>query len=398
MAIGCPDDFVAVRVGFANIARQSWRITRAVARASSSFNNYVTPTGDAPWTAFTTTHGGRDTDRIVFIPGAPTEIEVLGLGESQLDQTARVCWTWTDWAPIRSLAPDPNTGLRVLMLRAFIPSKQTVTYANGQLQRFVGDSLINLGCDVFMGGIKFNKDLVTDPGIDDPKVPKTWQENHIVPGASFPIVQFLTHRAGITGITVGDSHAQGTSTIEQYRSYGYCSTAALNQRNRNKIPFAMVNCAQGGLTSDIFFARFQTLIGAVRPGYALLPGWSYNDAPAGVHADKRATDIFLARLINTVELCHQVGTLPIILTPFPRNLQAMGPVQLEAWRNLRDVLLTLQTAETVVVDATEILGNVEDGRFDGTYLPSMSIDDMHPNDEGHLAVSAALVKVIGRYL
>jgi hypothetical protein len=399
MTLGCPDDFVAVRVGFANIASQPWRITRVVARASSSFNNHVTPAGDAPWVTFTSCNGGQDSGGIVLAPpGGPAEIEVHGLGGSRMDQSAGVCWTWTDWAPVRSLAPDQGTGLRVLMLRALVPSNQTITFANGQLRRFAGDPAVNLGYEVFLGGIKFNTDLVTDPNVDGPRMPKVWLDNHVAPGTLFPIVQFLTRRAGVAGISVGDSHAQGTSTTEQYRSYGFCATAALIQRHGSEIPFGMVNCAACGLTSEVFFARFETLISAVRPSYALLPGWTYNDAPRGVNADRHAADIFLARLIHAVELCRQAGTLPVILTPFPRNRDAMGPVQLEPWRQLRDILLSLREPETVVVDATAVLGRVQEGLFDGTYLPSMSSDEMHPNDDGHVAVSTLLVDIIERYL
>jgi hypothetical protein len=43
MTLGCSDDFVAVRLGFPNVTAQPWRITRAIARPSDSFNDYVTP-------------------------------------------------------------------------------------------------------------------------------------------------------------------------------------------------------------------------------------------------------------------------------------------------------------------------------------------------------------------
>ena len=65
MTLGCSDDFVAVRLGFPNISEQPWRITRAIARASDGFNDYVTPTGDASWTTFTTAKGGADSSEIV---------------------------------------------------------------------------------------------------------------------------------------------------------------------------------------------------------------------------------------------------------------------------------------------------------------------------------------------
>ncbi len=139
MTLGCSDDFVAVRLGFPNVSEQPWRMSQVIARPSTGFNDYVTPTGEAGWTPFTIVHGGADSADIVASDKGPTEIEVLGLDKTPLCRAAGVRWTWTDWAPIRSVSPDPATGMRVLMLRALVPSSQTVTFATGQLRQFTGN-------------------------------------------------------------------------------------------------------------------------------------------------------------------------------------------------------------------------------------------------------------------
>jgi lysophospholipase L1-like esterase len=88
----------------------------------------------------------------------------------------------------------------------------------------------------------------------------------------------------------------------------------------------------------------------------------------------------------------------VILTPFPRNAEAMGEVQLAPWHWLREKLLELCNSAAVVVDATQILGRQENGVFDGTYLPSMSVDQMHPNDDGHIALARAIANAVKSYL
>jgi hypothetical protein len=309
-----------------------------------------------------------------------------------------VAWTWTDWAPMRSLPPDPVTGLRVLMLRALVPSSQTATCAVGQLRTFTGNRTLNRGHDVLIGGLKFNIDLVTDPYRERPASTQAWIDNQLAPGTLFPMVQFLTLKPGIAGIVTGDSHAQGTSTSEQFSSFLYGATASLGQTYLNKIPFSMTNCAVGGLGSEEFFARFEALFRAVQPSYAVLPGWTYNDRTGDVRADQTLMNVFLARLLSAVEICEANGTLPIILTPFPRNADAMTEVQLEPWRWLRAELLRLRGSAAVVIDATSILGRQDNGVFDGTYLPSMSSDQMHPNDEGHIAIARALASTVRLYL
>jgi hypothetical protein len=68
--------------------------------------------------------------------------------------------------------------------------------------------------------------------------------------------------------------------------------------------------------------------------------------------------------------------------------------QLIPWLWLRETLLRLRGSDAVVIDATAILGRHDNGTFDGTYLPSMSSDQMHPNDHGHAVVARMLSDTI----
>jgi hypothetical protein len=395
LTIGCPDDFYAVRLGFANITPNPWKITKAIGHTSTTFNDYVRPTGDSLWTPFTFAGQGADNDFIVNKPDAPTEITVSGNGAQAVAGDAFIpAWTWTDWAAIRSAAPDPATGMRVLMLRALIPSAQTICYANSQLRTFTGNISLNLGFDYFIGGIKFDFDRVTDPTVHIHESTTVWRDNQLATGSLFPIVQFLTKNAGIVGITTGDSHHQGATTADESANYLYRTTTELGRRSIGKIPFGMVNCAVGGLTSEDFFPRVAALLHAVRPSYVVLPGWSYNDCSGYIHADQAAVDRFIAYLVETAELCENSGVLPIFLTPFPRDAESMSVIQLGPWRELREIILKMKSAGAIVLDATSLLGRTVAGEFDGTYLPGLSDDTIHPNDKAHLAVANELISLL----
>ena len=324
LALGCPDDFHAVRLGFPNVTTRPWTLARVIGCASSSFNDYVHPTGDARWTPFTLAMQGRDDDRIVTRPDAPTVITVAGNTEdAATGETANPAWTWTDWVPLAGKVADPATGMRVLMLRALVPGEQTICVANGQLRGLTGNIGLNGGFDYFTGGLKRNADRVCDP--QGSENVEQWRHNALANGSVFPMVQFATRTPGLVAICTGDSHHQGTSTSEQFTGFLYRAMTRIGRPYVGTMPVGMVNCAVGGLTSRQFFPRMQELLTAVRPSFAVLPGWSYNDRTGPAHADEAAADVFLARLTCAAEACIDTGVKPVLLTPFPRNRQAMTP-------------------------------------------------------------------------
>jgi hypothetical protein len=399
LTLGCAADFYAVRLGFPNVTATPWTITKVIGHASGSFNDYVNPTGDGRWTPFTFAMQGRDDDRIVTRPDAPTVITVAANHQDPATgETANPTWTWTDWVPLKGDEPDPQTGMRVLMLRALVPPGQTVCVAHGQLRKFTGNRDLTRGFDCFVGGLKRNIDRVTAP--IGPEKFETWQANALANGSIFPIVQFLTAIPGLVGIGTGDSHHQGTSTTEQFTGFLYRCMTQLGPLGLERIPVGVVNCAVGGLASEQFFPRLEELLRSVRPSFAVLPGWTYNDRSGSVSADSAAGDRFLARAIRAAQCCAEHGVHPIFLTPFPRNRDAMTPTQIGPWAKLRQILLAMGREGVTVLDATPLLSNERDGMFDGSYIGSRSTDGMHPNDSGHDAVAAALLRIVSeaRYL
>jgi len=159
LTIGCPDDFHAVRVGFCNITPSCYVVPRIVACPSTSWNDYANPTGRGSPIVLTASNAGDD--RIVTAPDAPTRLVVAGnTSDSSSGETTVPAWTWTDWCHVRSATPDPDTNMRVLMIRHTLENNQgtPITYSNGMFRGWSGARAVNRGYDYFCGGLKNGKD------------------------------------------------------------------------------------------------------------------------------------------------------------------------------------------------------------------------------------------------
>ncbi len=388
LTIGCPDDFYAVRLGFPNISSQAWRLSKVIGCAADSFNDFVRPSTDCKWIPFK--QGKSGSEPTLNVDGAGTDEIVVGPRLNP--DTTDVAWTWTDWAPIASGPASANDGLRVLFLRGLVPSGQTISYAAGQMRAVLGNTAVNNGFETFIGGIKFDFDRVNDLISEEPRL--AWLENQLVTGSVFPIVQFLTRSGGLTGLVVGDSHQQGTSTTEQFTGFAYRAVTKAMWNHLGSIPLGLVNAAVGGLTSAQSFRRMLELIDEVQPAYAILPGWSYNDEVNGVRAGRTAMEQLFARLLMAIEHCEARGVQPVILTPFPRDADSMGPEQTEPWRWLRSEILEMARRGATVIDATALLGQPSLEGFDATYRSDFTTDQMHPDDAGHSALGDLLVTLL----
>ena len=393
LTVGCSDDFYAVRLGFANVASAPYTVGLTKVRSSKSWNDFVNPVGESPWTTVTSVHAGSDVDKIVDANDGPTSLVVRSNPNCASDGSGIVpSWSWTDWIPVRSASPDPTTNMRVLMIRHLIERGQTITYANGALDGLSGLDHTTNGFGTWTGGYNNGTDHVTVPDRLDRNLA---QLNRLTNGSIVSAVQFATINGGIVGMTTGDSHQMGVGTKSSFNNFLYQAISAIGPKYVGRLPFGMVNCATGGATSRHFFDCLEALLPAVRPSFVVLPGWTFNDrSPSGDNADELANNNFVARLIKAADLCVLSGAVPIFLTPFPRNASNMTPTQVRPWLALRETILSQRNGGWAVIDGSEILGRQVDARLDGTYISTFTDDDIHPNDAGHAAVAKALVPLI----
>jgi hypothetical protein len=391
VTVTCPDDFLAVRIGFTNINPEPYVVTKLIAITSTTLGDHLNPTGVSFWRPLTFANNGRAVDAIVTAADAPTTLTAWSNQQNQptlIPPLPR--WTWTDWAPLPSVRrTDSPDAPRVLMIRLLLPEGCHRTTPNGGLLEFHREAAMNQGSSFVAGQVPL--DMVTMPGTVDPSVANM--------GIAFPAVscvQFLTRNEGIVGMAAGDSHHQGTSTTTQYWNYLLRSTVELNARYAGHIPFGYWSTAQGGAGSEWFFSCLTNVLNIARPSFVVLPGWTYNEININEHADHTANLTFLSRLLMTAEICVQAGIIPIFLTPFPRDAAAMTPVRLGAWLALRDSILSLQANGAIVLDAASILARQSNGVMDGTYRPEYTDDTVHPNNTGHAAIASALTPIIER--
>jgi hypothetical protein len=389
VTLTCPDDFVAIRVGFTNITAEPYQVTKVIAAASSTLGDFANPSGKAIWQPLTFANNGVASNDIVGANDAPVAIMVHGnshhaaTGRNDLPR-----WTWSDWTPLRSVQrTDVPDGQRAVMIRVLLPAGCKHTRPNGGFFEYNINPEMNRGFHYVAGHVP--ADFVTHPA------------PIAAPGACLgrsnpPVscVQFLTVHDGIVGMTTGDSHHQGTGTTTQFWNYMLQATVEIGRDHVGCIPFGYWSTARGGADSGWFFSSLEQVLPVARPGFVVLPGWTYNEMRGTVHADQSAVDLFFARLLMAAETCSRAGAIPIFLTPFPRDPGGMTPVQLAPWRDLRESILALREIGAVVLDATTLLGHHSAGVLDGTYLPELSLDRAHPNDAGHGALARALVPII----
>jgi len=396
LTLGCPGAFRALRVGIPNAGTLPYTIAKIAACPSSSWNDYVNPTGDSSWRSLTFAGRGAPSDEIVTDRSAPIEITAwpapaIALPGSGISPR----WTWTDWIPLQSASPDPATGMHVVMLRWLnAVAGQKFTYANGLFGRgWTGLAEVNRGFDYAVGGYNNGADYVTNP-VDGDVNWEACQHNSPLNGTPLAIIQFLTERGGIVGMVAGDSHQSGTGTTSSFNGFLAQFTTDMGRKYRDQVPFGFVNCAVGGIASQEIFAHLDALLPEVRPTFAVLPGWTYNDLHAGVHIDPLANGVFLTTLLRAANQCRQNDIAPIFLTPFPRDQASMTTDVLRSWHEMRVAILRLRSEGALVVDGGAVLGRLEGGQLTGTYLPGLSDDGIHPNDAGHALVAEELAHVV----
>lgn len=401
LTVGCPDDFSAVRIGFPNITASPFTIPKISVVASTSWNDLANPTGGATPRLLTAGyegagHEGAGHDEVGGLAGA-TSLIVLPVPTNAVSgESSLANWTWTDWCGVSSTTPDPATQMRVLMIRHTADNNagNPVTYCNGAFGGWSGVPSINNGYDYFCGGLNNGSDHTAF----DVLPVLALVPNSLVNGSLIGAVQFMTRNAGIAGMTTGDSHHMGTTTTASFNAYLAQAVTLLGKANIGAVPFGFASTAIGGIGSRQMFGYLEALLPHIEASYVILPGWTANELNGSVLADDVACDRFFARLLLAAEAVRANGAIPIWLTPFPRQRSFMMAPQLQAWRELRQRILALQAGGEVIVDATGVLGRVVSGDFDGTYLPGLSTDHVHPNDAGHAAVAGLLMPVIQRLM
>jgi lysophospholipase L1-like esterase len=403
VAVSCPDDFFAIRVGFmCHYGDESFHIPLVKAVTSRGLNDGLNPTGDGPWVTLTAASGGADSDRIVTNPDAPCAIPIPGTTADPATGRADIPRVvWTDWVPLRSAAPDP-TGRRWCFIRELIPGDRACSYVMGDYPGLLDDSPGGNGY-CFRVANCFLDDYVTASRTAEDMRPMNAEQAAVYrwwPGSQIAIVQLVTARDGVTIMTAGDSHAAGVGSTGDANAAVFQSASGLGAALCGRLPIGIVNAGWPGSTSEHFLAAAAALLPAVQPAVVVLPGWTFNDSDAQGLASAGAVGRFLARVLMFADQCVQHGAVPVFTTPYPRDPGCMAePSRLQAWRSARQTILGLRESGTLVIDAAAHLSSTDsNGELSATYRPGLSDDTVHPNDQGHGVVADLLRPVLERLI
>ena len=402
LTIGVPDDFYAVRVGFLNITTTPYTINKIVAVPSTTWSNYLFPTGNAAQVSITTNSAGLDDPQVSYKAGSATSLTVLANAtDAMTGITDKPKVSWTDWTPCQSATPDPTTGMRVLMLRCTVPPAQTVTFSNGSFDGYSsgntspGSTEINNGMEIWIGGLNaIDRSVYPYAGDSASQASLTsWNSNRICNGRMMAIVQVLTRNEGICIMQAGESKYTGTSTEGQFNNFATRAVGNLNRQYLGKVPFGICNVANGGWDSAHTYGFQREILSAISPSIVSMPSWNANENDLALgYTDPASQTIQWARMLSFINAVRAVGAVPLVGSPTPflavgAAHPATGGTRIEtlpayaaAWANYQ-ALVAQGTVPTF--NLSTILGLGPD-RVDPHYVDSLvSTDGLHPNSLGH---------------
>jgi hypothetical protein len=394
ISVDIPDDFYAVRVGFMNITNATYSVTSVKAIATAGAG-YVTPVdsagvarADSDWVSLTSVGAGLNVPEIVTVSGASTSHTILANAtNASTGQTDDIAYTWTDWVACKSQPALPS-GFRRLLIRALIPSSQTITYNVLPNDGWWGDASLNQGYDQWCGGIRNNVDYVTTPSNAAAETTTTLATPPTA-GMACAVVQVLTKRPAVVGMSCGDSTMANATW-----AMSLLAATQAGHETVDTIPQGFASCADAGTYNAQFFPRLATLLPLVRPSYVILPGWTTNDFNvAGLsYAASEAT--FNARLARIAALCRANGAVPIFTTPWGYDTARTIPAMLAMWQSMRARTLTMANGGELVVDQFGE-GGVGDIQT-AAYYTGMSSDGLHPTEVANKRGARLLVPAIKR--
>jgi len=399
--IGIPDDFSAIRVGFLNMTATPWTVSKVAAVASSTWSDYVIPTGGATPITLTFGAGGADDSRIYSAAGLPTTIAVAAnAADATSGATDIAAITWSDWCPIQSQPADPATGMRVLMLRGLTPATAvTVTGNRGNWPGYSGgnggNQAANNGYDIFVGGIK-TLDRVTVPFADGPASAgntAAYLANNPTIGTIFAVVQAITKNEGVTIVQAGESKFFGTTTATQMTNWALRSVGQIGDQAIGVLPVGCACLAVGGYDSAHTFGLARSLLPSLLPSIVNVCSYNGNENDAALgYTDAFSQQVEYGRTMMFRDFIRSLGGVPILVSPLP--MVQFGATQADSGLTGTPANPGFQAAfaawkalaaepATATFDAYSVLG-ANYVAMDPHYgIAGISTDGNHPNDAGH---------------
>jgi hypothetical protein len=280
----------------------------------------------------------------------------------------------SDWAPLSSLPRSDvaATSPRVAMVRAFVPTGNTVTRCAGTPNdtsitgiSWTGQSSLNSGYDFSVRTV-----------VNDNTVAGSISTSAATSGDVGPICwfQFRLLNKGVQITTIGDSWTRGDTTSSHLSNFVMRSATALSTA---ALPIVHAGGGWSAAATTTYKGVGVDLINATQPSICVLQPYTANDTPTTINI----ANITLANVMSTAEQCIRLGAKVILVSPFPRNTLSGGT--LTTWQAIYAKVIAISDANIFVFDATRILGAFSGAVPTGQYLNgTISTDGIHPNDAG----------------
>jgi len=167
-------------------------------------------------------------------------------------------------------------------------------------------------------------------------------------------------------VVLGSSTAAGVGASNPAAAWVSLLTASVA-----KDGFRVRNSSISGSTTSDSIARFGSDVVAYRPDFVLLATSLWNEDFADAPVD--AGDRYLTNTRMLVNMVRSIGSLPVVIGPYPNTLSSPVHVQ-----TIKSIYKEMETFGVPIVDCWNASSDPS-----GRWLPGLSVDGTHPTDLGH---------------
>ncbi len=299
-------------------------------------------------------------------------------------------WTWSDWAPIKSVSRTDGGVLPILDLSIFVPTAAgsitlAWTGASNNAWAMLGREDISLG--------KFWR--VWNQDVDGVTTPANFTQTTTTPQIIPVIVQYLSDVGGVTVFALGDSNFEASAgATYPWLSFGFQASSALSS-----LQFPVEFCSLGcpGATTLQLLNKSRKLFPELREGVLLAQIASINNF--GTTLGARTFQEGVGHYGSVEAAIKDTELVPVYTTMHPVTTAARAWGTTDSQRvALNSWLLSEVSKQRSVFDMGQTLDGVLSG---GQIQPKetiISTDGIHFNDLGQATLAGALREILSKLL
>ena len=369
-----PDDFDSVRLVFVNANASTCTLIGAlVAKTERSDTNASKLQPIINGTTYNVTDATGAQNGFVAVTVSGSTSITLDAGS-----VAAPSVTYSDWIPLSSIPRVDGGRFPLVMARVGTNGSNPMTYAS------LASSAVAQAFRASCGDHEYYAALHGGDGITTPSGFSTaWTGTNDTQYQRI-IIQARRRSRGKSILFVGDSIMLGTGSSGQIDGWAHKAYTALVEQGKD---VSYANIGYPGGTSLLYETFVETHLANLSPTHVVYQPETSNDTigTAGVIYKERD------RALRFIEICLAARVVPILVTPTPAysaGTEETNRLLNIAW--IKSLGYPVIDVHEVCYDSTNSAQKYWKAAYYG--------DGTHPNEAGHVAISAEAVEVLSNYL